>query len=191
MIINFLDYLKEIEFNMIPTDYIINYTTLKNKKVESYDFDSKSGIGYSVYFLITNEDDELLSNNHYLNEYGDITNIPTIFFSLTNRGFGENFDDLTNNNEKLEVMGKIVYLINDYINKHDYDIYSIGEVDEKKMKFYNYYRKYFKEYQTLTDKSKYYTDIEGNKTNAYYLVKSKNTNINKIKLSENCFLNIK
>ena len=109
---------------------------------------------------------------------------------MTDRCFGKDFDSLTNNNEKLEIMGKIIYLINVYVNIHDYSIYSIGEVDEKKMKFYNYYRKYFKEYQILSGKSKYCL-VQNNKTSAYYMVKYTDAqNIDKIKLSENCFLKI-
>ena len=80
MITNIFDYLKEIDFNIIPTDYVINYHILNYNNVESYNFTSKKGTQYSVYFLITSEDNELLSNKHYLNEYGDINNIPTIFF---------------------------------------------------------------------------------------------------------------
>lgn len=189
MITNFFEYMKEIDFNIIPTEYNINYQNLNNKDVESYDFLSNIGTKYSVYFLLTNEDNELLSNNKHLLEYGDINNIPTIFFSLTNRGFGKNFDDLTNNNEKLEVMGKIIYLIKEYMNKHKYNIYSIGNVDDKKINFYNYYRKHFKEYQILTGKSKYYLDKNKNKSESYYLIKHvDNIIVDNIKLSENCFL---
>ncbi|MCK9417056.1 hypothetical protein M0Q97_10400 [Candidatus Dojkabacteria bacterium] len=182
----FYNFINEIDFNIYPTDYQINNHTLNGNYIESYDFISKNHISYSVYFLITNEKNEKLSNGHFLNEYCDL-NIPTIFFSLSQREFGQNFDDLTDAKEFTEVMGKVVYCILEYINKHDYNVYSIGEVDSKKQRFYNYYRKHFKDFNILSGLSTYYKNM------AYYMIKLseiKNENVSKIKLSDNCFLHI-
>lgn len=188
MITDFFEYIKEIDFNIISTEYYINYHKLDNNDVESYNFVSKNNTKYSVYFMITKEDNVLLSDKTYLKQHGNIDEIPTIFFSLTERNFDDNFDDITNNNEMLEVMGKVVYLIKEYINKHNYDIYSIGTTDDKKIKFYNHYRKYFKDYNILIGNSKYYFDNFNNNTDVFYLVKNNTLNIKKLKLSENCFL---
>lgn len=193
MIKNFYNFINEIDFNLYSTDYIINEHILNGKNVQSYDFISKNNISYSVYFLLTSEENEKLSNNHYLDEYCDL-NIPTIFFSLSQREFGENFDELTNAKEFIEVMGKVVYCILEYINKHEFNVYSIGEVDSKKQNFYNYYRKYFKEFNILNGLSSYYRDINNNKTMVYYMIKRseiKNENINYIKISNNNYLHIR
>jgi len=187
------EFIKEIEFNLIETEYITNYKELRDIEVEEKQFTSKNNNLYSVYFMITEEDDEKLSNGKYLSEYTELDKIPTIFFSISERGFGENFDKLTNKKEYLEVMGKVVYIIFNYINKHNYTTYSVGELGDKKINFYNNYRKHFKEFTVLTGPSSFYTDSNDEKGTAYFLVKEKiqNENIKKIKLDENCFLHLK
>ena len=79
--------------------------------------------------MLTNEYNEKLSNGYFLKQYCDLENIPTIFFSLTERGFGSDFDDLTDKKEFLEIMGKVIFLIREYIKKHDYKVFSIGVLD--------------------------------------------------------------
>jgi len=155
----------------------------------SYNFISNNDNSYSVYFLITEEDNIKLSNGEFLKEYTELNNIPTIFFSLSERGFGKNFDLLTNKMEFLEVMGEVVFLILEYIKKHNYTTFSIGEVGDKKIHFYNHYRKYFKDFDILTGKSKNYIDDDNNKISAYYLVKNNNiTSSNeKLKLDDNLY----
>jgi len=189
----FDEYIKEIEFNILETEYTTNYKKLNNVDVEEKTFISNDNNLYSVYFMITTEEDEKLSDNSYLINHTKLNNIPTIFFSLTERGFGENFDKLANNKEYLEVMGKVVYIILDYIKKHDYTTYTIGDVGDKKIKFYNNYRKFFKDFNIVTGKSSFYKDKDGNKGVGYYLIKNinKNIDISKIKLDENCYLIIK
>jgi hypothetical protein len=186
MIKNFLDWFSiyELDFNIHDTEYSINNI----EDIIQYSFISKNDYSYSVYFKLTKEDNEHLSNGKYLKDYCDLNNIPTIFFSLTERGFGNNFDDLTSNKEFLEVMGKVVFLIKEFIQKNDYNVYTIGEVGSKKYKFYNNYRKYFSDYMILTGKSKNYLDKNNNKMNAYFMIKEKYENVDKLRLDENLYL---
>jgi hypothetical protein len=172
--------INEIDFNIYDVEYSISYHNINNNEIVSYDFLSNKNNSYSVYFMITNEKDTLLSNGDYLSKFGNINKIPTIFFSLTNRKFEDNFNDLTNKNEKLEVLGKVVFIILEYIKNHNYNIYSIGVVGDKKINFYNYYRKYFKDFDIKTGDSLYYEN------KCYYLIKNKNIdNIKKLKIDEN------
>ena len=183
------EFLNEVSFDLIETNYEINYHVLNNLNVESYDFISNKDNNYSVYFMITKEEDEILSNDEFLSKYTQLNNIPTIFFSLTEKGFGKEFDTLTNNKEYLEVMGKVVYLILEFINKHNYTTYSIGEVSDKKMNFYNYYRKHFRNFSMLTGLSSFYKNRENEKTKVTYMIKLLNVvNVDEIKLDENLFL---
>jgi hypothetical protein len=191
MIKNFLDFFKlyELDFNIKETEYNIN---ILNNNINQYEFISKNNNSYSVYFKITKENNEKLSDNTYLKDYTNLNNIPTIFFSLTDRGFDNNFDNLTNKEEFLEVMGKVIYCILEYINRNNYSVYSIGEIGNKKINFYNNYRKYFKDYTILTGLSSNYLNKNNKKKKAYYLIK-KSTNIkeNILKLDDNCYLKIK
>jgi hypothetical protein len=134
---------EELDFKSIPTDYkIVRINPLfeaNNEFDTIYQFTTKSKNSYDVYFSLTMESNHLLSNSKNLHYY-TFEYIPTIFFSLTERGLNPlNFDDLTDKNEKFEVMGKIIFLISEFINKHDYKVYSVGEVGDKKYKFYSYY----------------------------------------------------
>lgn len=164
--------LNEIDFNIIPTTYTIHL--IPKIQTEYYNFISKKGFSYNVYFTQTKENNFQLNDNSYIFDYinnNDI--IPTIFFSDANRKLNsEIFDLLTKRNEHLEVMGKIVYLILEYISKHpQYNVYSIGIVNKKKFNFYNYYRKYFKNFNLKIGESQNYIDSNGNNSKAYYLIK--------------------
>ena len=64
----FWEFLNEISFNLNHTTYEINYHIFNELDVESYFF-SKNKNKYSVYFLITTEEDEKLSNGHKLSDY--------------------------------------------------------------------------------------------------------------------------
>lgn len=180
--------LNEIDFNLVKTKFVI----YSNNNIEKYDFISKNGNSYSVYFQITTEKNIELSNGIKLINYTKLNQIPTIFFSLTNRGLGTNFDKLSNKNEELNVMGSVVYIILNYINNHNYTTYSIGEVNDSKINFYNYYRKYFNDFTILTGKSENYKDKNDENKLAYYLVEKGDNEIlpDEIKLDENCILKI-
>ena len=177
--------INEIDFNIVETEF----TILRSDNIERYDFISKKGNSYSVYFKMTDEDDEELSNGNQLSAYTDLDKIPTIFFSLTKRGLN---DDLVDKKEQLEIMGKVVYIILEYIETNNFTTYSIGEVGDKKINFYNYYRKHFNSMEILTGKSKNYLDNDDNKKISYYLIKKENDELpEKIKLDENLYLKIK
>lgn len=127
---------EEIDFKMIPTEYtiyLIKSIIIPNKKDIIFRFLTNKNNSYDLYFSLTVESNHILSNGLNIK---DITNglIPTIYFSLTNRGLDPNiFDKLTDNNEKFEVMSKIIWLINEYDRIYNYKVYSIGEVDNKKI----------------------------------------------------------
>ena len=181
-----LDILKEITFEKIKTSYDILTKYLNGNEITEYKFTSKNNRDYSVYFMITEENDFEV-NEKMLSEYTKLDEIPTIFFSLTDRGFGSNFDELVDGNEYLDVLGKVVYLIKEYMKKHNFKVYTIGEVSDKKQDFYNYYNKYFKDFLKIKGNSKHYKS-----KNCIYLIKDANRyNVDKIKLDENQYLKIK
>lgn len=160
---------EEIDWNIIPTNYsIINIVGLFVNSGQDviYRFTSNGGNSYDVYFSITHESNHLLSDGSNLYNYST-GSIPTIFFSLTERGVDPNvFDNPVNRNEYLEIMGKVVYLILEFISSHNYSVYSIGEVAFKKYKFYSNYKKYFTGFNIIEGPSDNY-----NGHIAYYLIK--------------------
>ena len=149
-ILYFFEYLNEIDFNILSTEYVID----KQDDILRYSFLSDKKNSYSIYFFLTEEDNEKLSNNSYLTDYSESNKIPTIFFSLTERNFDDNFNELTNKHEFLEIMGKIVFIILEYMKKYKYNVYSIGIVNSKIINLYNNYRKYFNDFEILTGLSK-------------------------------------
>ena len=179
--------LNEITFEKLVTSYKISNKILNGKDVEEYTFISNKGNSYSVYFMLTKEKNQKIRDNEYLKDYTDLDNIPTIFYSLSEREFGYEFDKLTNKNEYLEVMGKVVFLIREYINKHDYKVYSMGKVSDKKQDFYNYYHKHFKDFLNISGRSNYY-----NSNNCIFLIKDANQfEIDELKLEGIFILKIK
>lgn len=108
----------------------------------------------------------ILSDNSRLYDYCDGKDIPTIFFSLSNRGLSNDFDNLTGYNEGLTVLSYISYLINEYDRKYNRPVYSIGYVDPKKEKFYMYFLHNLEQFKILKGKSNSYV-----RSGAYYLIK--------------------
>lgn len=137
-IFNFLNFKlnEELEFKMFETTFeeiIIDSIMVYDEKDTIYRFISSSGTSYDLYFSLTSEFGSKLKDNTYINVYSGDNYIPTIFFSLTDRGLDVNtFDLLTNKNEKFEVMGKVIYLIDHFVKLNKYNVYSIGEVDSSK-----------------------------------------------------------
>lgn len=172
MIWNFNDFKinEELDFKSIPTTYYsITISPLfgVDKGDTIFRFKSNSGESYDIYFSLTYESNHLLSDGSKLYDYTNKP-LPTIFFSLTKRGLDVNtFDKLTNKNEKFEVMGKVIYLINEYDKINNYKVYSIGEVEEDKYKFYQNYLHNIPQIKKI---------LEGNSDNynglkCYYLIK--------------------
>lgn len=150
---------EDLEFKMIETDFkeiIIPSLFIPNKNDTIYQFVSNFGNFYDLYFSLTIEDDYKLSNGKNISEYTDGF-INTIFFSLTDRGLDPtSFDKLTNKGEKFEVMGKVIWLINQFDTKNQNNIYSVGEVDSKKYQFYSYYLHNIPQFTIVEGKSQNY-----------------------------------
>ena len=163
---------EELDFNMIETKFKeikINSLFIKDNKDTIYRFETISGNEYDVYFSLTDESGCKLIDNTSID---DITNeyIPTIFFSLTERGLDPNtFDVLTNNKENFEVMGKVIYIIDNFVNSNKYNVYSIGEVDDNKYRFYSYYLHNLNYFKIVEGTSYSY-----NGKMVYYLIKNNN-----------------
>ena len=160
---------EELEFKMVRTDYEKIKTPSLFPNISGYDdiyrFVSNKGNSYDVYFSLTNERDHILSNGKNLHSY-NIDKIPTIFFSLTERGLDSmSFDKLTGNDERLEIMGKVVWLINEYDKINNFSIYSIGEVNAKKFEFYSRYLHNISQFKIFEGDSDNY-----NGKKCYYLV---------------------
>ena len=160
---------EEMEFKSSPT----NYSSLSipplfkvGKKDNIFRFITKSNTSYDIYFALINDLIHLLSNGKNLCDY--TTNpFPTIFFSLTERGLNQNlFDELTNKNEKFEVMSKVIYLVNEYDKLYKYPVYSVGEVNQNKYKFYSNYIHNIPQFKILEGNSDIY-----NGKKCYYLIK--------------------
>jgi hypothetical protein len=156
---------EELDFKMVPVEYIEKKGLVFDKETIIYSFKTKND-DYSVYFSNTYESNHILSDGSYLYDYCDGENIPTIYFSLTSRGISNNFDDFTKYNEELTVLGSVMYLINEYDIKYNRLVYTIGYVEQKKEKFYMYYLHNLDKFKLLKGKSDSY---EGSV--AYYLIK--------------------
>jgi len=167
---------EELDFKMIETDFKkipIDSIFIPGEKDTIYRFFLNSGNSYDLYFSLTKEVGSKLKDSKSISDYTD-NYIPTIFFSLTNRGLNVNtFDLLTNKNEKFEVMSKVIYLIDNFVNSNNYDVYSIGEVDENKYRFYSYYLHNLPYFKIKEGTSNNY-----NGKMAYYLIKIKNHETN-------------
>ena len=168
---NFLLINEEIDFNLIPCTYTYSITPNPNVKINTYTFITKKGNSYSVYVNNTHEPNFTLNDGTKLYNYSNGYYIPTIYFSLTSNGLNQNlFNKLTNFGETLEVMGKVCFIINQYINNNPkYKVYSIGGVDKSKEKFYlNWLSKLnISDYKSGLSNT---YNINGTPTDAYYLI---------------------
>jgi len=159
---------EEIEFKMFPVDYEERKDLIFNKETTIFEFKTKND-EYSLYFSNTDERNHILSDGKYLYDYCDGKDIPTIYFSLKNRGLSIDFDVLTGYDEELTVLGSVIYLINEYDRRYNNPVYTIGYVDPKKERFYMYYLHNLKRFKLLKGDSYSY---EG--SGAYYLIKINN-----------------
>ena len=72
----------------------------------------------------------------------------------------------------MEVMGKVVYIIINFISKNkQYKVFSIGEVEPSKFNFYESWLKNLPISSMETGLPDNYLDSNNKKTNAYYLIR--------------------
>lgn len=147
---------EEIDFKIYETDFKLIKNKNLEQEIDEYQFTTTNDNNYSVYFMLTEEDDDILPNGQLLSRYTELNKIPTIFFSLSDRLFQNSFNNLTNKQEYLEVMGKVAYIIRKYMDKYDYDVYTYN-TDDKKNNFYIYYWKYFNDFLRINMYSKNYS----------------------------------
>ena len=168
---NFLFINEEIDFNLISCSYTYSITPNPYVKINTYTFITKKGNSYSVYINNTHEPNFTLEDGTKLYDYSNGYYIPTIYFSLTSNGLDQSlFNKLTNLGETLEVMGKVCFIINEYINNNKYKVYSIGGVDKSKEKFYlNWLSKLnISDYKSGLSNTYNINEVP---TNAFYLIK--------------------
>lgn len=164
---------EEMDFDIIPCVYQSGTINRGDLIIKTFTFRSESNTQYTVYINETHESNHLLSDNTYLQDINNQRPIPTIYFSETSRGLNPlTFGSLTNKNEFMDVMGKVIFIIKDFMTTNkQYVVFSIGEVGEKKFKFYKNWLKKLPISNLLIGRSDFYFDEIGNKTNAYYLIR--------------------
>ncbi len=175
-IYNFNDFKinEELDFNPIPCTYTSSDIMYNNIPIKTFEFLSKNNISYTVYIHETNESNHLLTNETYpsgilLHNINGNNKIPTIYFSETSRGLNSStFDELTKNNEPMDVMGRIIFILSDYINITNYKVFSVGGVNTSKYRFYSHWLKNLPISEILIGDSDNYTD---KKYKAYYLIR--------------------
>lgn len=178
-IYNFNDFKinEELDFNPIPCTYTSSDIMYNNIPIKTFEFLSKNNISYTIYIHLTTESNHLVENEKnpngiFLQSINGNNPIPTIYFSETSRGLNYNtFGVLTKYNEQMDVMGRIIFILNDYINSVNYKVFSIGRVDTNKYRFYSYWLKNLPISEVLIGDSDNYTDTFGKKDKAYYLIR--------------------
>jgi hypothetical protein len=140
IIIEEIEKLNEILETKIETKYV----EIKSNIYDSitYRFKTNSGVSYDLEFYKNEIDSNLLLNNSLklcdiININCDIKiNIIDISFTTTDRLTNnddishQEYAKLTNYNEMIELMARISYLINIFINKHtNIKIYCVGNDD--------------------------------------------------------------
>ena len=83
--------------------------------------------------------------------------IISVEFTISGRT-DNTFDDLTKKDEQYDVIGKISFLIENFINKHsEFDIYLIGYTTEiRKNSLYSNYYHLFNDFKLIKGKSEYF-----------------------------------
>ena len=175
-IYNFNDFKinEELDFNPIPCTYTSSDIMYNNIPIKTFEFLSKNNISYTIYIHLTTESNHLVENEKnpngiFLQSINGNNPIPTIYFSETSRGLNYNtFGVLTKYNEQMDVMGRIIFILNDYINNTNYKVFSVGGVNPSKYRFYSYWLKNLPISEVLIGDSDNYTD---KKYKAYYLIR--------------------
>jgi hypothetical protein len=116
-----------------------------------YIFQTKSGSKYKLDLKASKEkniifDDKTELKNYSLTKYKntDISICYVISYTLIERNH-INYDDETNKFEHFELLGKVVYLLQDFMKKFsNYNIFIMYSNNDKKIKFYSNYFNNFK-----------------------------------------------
>lgn len=174
------NFIFEIFNNLIPTEYtVVNDIIYGNTKYDQYIFTTKSNQKYEVDFYNTILDLNELNKviNYFPNE--NFVNCIDVGFTIFNNvnndyhDYGTWTDDpyskRTNKNEQYEVLGKIAFIIDEYMKKHpEQKIYAVGkDTHISNLKLYLYmFEKLFKSFIMINDVSDYYEN------GAYYFIKN-------------------
>lgn len=165
MIIEFLDFLNEIDTKKISTPYkfeIVPHDLYPNDVVYRYIFETMKNNTYVLdfepfYEEITDSNIFLDSSKNKYNVDGvECAKIISIEFTLYGRT-EDNYETLTNFDEKYDVIGRISYLVDNFMLSYPhYDIFIIGYVNSKKEKLYSNYNKLFKNFEMFRGKSEFF-----------------------------------
>lgn len=178
-------FVNEIFDNLIPTEYrLVKDIVYDDSFYDQYIFKTNSGEQYEVDFFKTlielNESHKIKKyfneKNEHINESAlDCVDIGFTYFNNVNNDFhDQGFDILgqykkrTNKNEQYEVLGKVAFIVNEYIINHPaQEIYAIGKdtCDSNINVYNNMYNKLFKSYTRIEDASEYY------RKGAFYFIK--------------------
>lgn len=107
--------------------------------------------------------DDIVENNKFSDiikpqffTYGLIPGIVISFTSANWNGKPESYSDDTNNNQPVELLSRISYLIREYKSKHRINIYIVGndKGDDRRLRTYEYLFKnlFSSEYKIFKDK---------------------------------------
>ena len=167
----------------------IVYTKLNTTYKKMFDLSNIFEEEYNYYFIFkSNSDIEYILQFDYYKDYIG----PFIGYSLYNISFTtyeqylsslnkktetqqeETYEKITNHNEKLEIMKRLIYLFDEFhnnINPHKQPIYVIGETDDKRK--INMYRDLVKNTITKVKEVEGVSSINKGK-NVYYFIPNVN-----------------
>lgn len=166
MIIDFDNFLNEISTHKTETDYkfeIVQHTSYDDEVVYRYIFNSKNNNTYILDFEPLYEE---IKNNEFLKKSKNIltstinnekyAKIISVEFTISGRTEND-YNEPTNINENYDVLSRVSYLIDLFLNNFaHFDIYIIGYVNNKKLSLYSNYHKLFKNFNIVEAKSDYF-----------------------------------
>jgi len=148
-------------------DYTISkylHPEYKNEFNYTYHFDSKNGNSYRLDFVTLIED-----NSNLVNKILHDKKFISIGYSLSDRN-DKNYDDPTNLEEQYDLLGRIIFLINEFkknINEKFYT-FMFGKPSDKKYSMYKYILvKCFPDYKIIKD----FTSGFDTTTIGFYLIR--------------------
>lgn len=130
----------------------------------TYHFDSKNGNSYRLDFVILMED-----NNNLVNKILHDKKFISVGYSLSDRN-DKNYDDPTNLEEQYDLLGRIIFLINEFKKNINEEVYTFmfGKPSDKKYSMYKYILdKCFPDYKIIKD----FTSGFDNTTIGFYLIR--------------------